>query len=207
MHARQRFGTAGLGVMALAMLLAGGGQGRAGLIFTFAQDGPNVDATGVGSLNLAALTTFGPATGSPGVNPSAASLFLGAPAAYSLPEHGLIVGPTSFGTGGFTPETTGTGPIFGIDAGGTGIYVPPGYTSGGPLSSTADWANTTFSGLGLTPGTYTWTWGSGATADSLQVVIPSAPPPTVPEPSSLALLSLGGLALAGCRRWKRRPTA
>jgi hypothetical protein len=31
--------------------------------------------------------------------------------------------------------------------------------------------------------------------------------PTVPEPSSLALLSLGGLALAGWRRWRKRATA
>ena len=29
----------------------------------------------------------------------------------------------------------------------------------------------------------------------------------VPKPSSLALLSLGGLALAGWRRWKKRATA
>jgi PEP-CTERM motif len=36
---------------------------------------------------------------------------------------------------------------------------------------------------------------------------PPPPPPTVPEPSSLALLSLGGLALAGWRRWKKRATA
>jgi PEP-CTERM motif len=34
----------------------------------------------------------------------------------------------------------------------------------------------------------------------------STPPPTVPEPSSLALLSLG-LGLAGWRRWKKRATA
>jgi hypothetical protein len=32
-------------------------------------------------------------------------------------------------------------------------------------------------------------------------------PPAVPEPSSLALLSLGGLTLAGWRRWKKRATA
>jgi PEP-CTERM motif len=41
-----------------------------------------------------------------------------------------------------------------------------------------------------------------------RVIGPAQLAPTpVPEPSSLALLSLGGLALAGCRRWKRRPTA
>jgi PEP-CTERM motif len=35
------------------------------------------------------------------------------------------------------------------------------------------------------------------------LVVTLAPPPTtVPEPSSFALLSLGGLALAGWRRWK-----
>jgi hypothetical protein len=32
-------------------------------------------------------------------------------------------------------------------------------------------------------------------------------PAAVPEPSSLALLSLGGLALAGWRRWRKRITA
>jgi PEP-CTERM motif len=39
------------------------------------------------------------------------------------------------------------------------------------------------------------------------VADPPPPPPTVPEPSSLALLSLGGLALAGWRRWKKRARA
>jgi PEP-CTERM motif len=32
--------------------------------------------------------------------------------------------------------------------------------------------------------------------------VPFAPPPAVPEPSSLTLLGFGGLALAGWRRWK-----
>ncbi len=33
---------------------------------------------------------------------------------------------------------------------------------------------------------------------------PTAPPATVPEPSSLALLTLGGIALASWRRWRKR---
>ncbi len=42
------------------------------------------------------------------------------------------------------------------------------------------------------------------TFDSFSVAFIATP---VPEPSSLALLSLGGLALAGWRRWKKRATA
>ena len=41
------------------------------------------------------------------------------------------------------------------------------------------------------------------TFDSFSVAFIATP---VPEPSSLALLSLGGLALAGWRRWKKRAT-
>jgi hypothetical protein len=36
-----------------------------------------------------------------------------------------------------------------------------GYVSGGALSVTSTYANPTFSSLGVTPGTYEWTWGDG----------------------------------------------
>jgi PEP-CTERM motif len=49
--------------------------------------------------------------------------------------------------------------------------------------------------------------GSGTWDFSEGVVGTVTPPPTVPEPSSLALLSLGGLGLAGWRRWKKKATA
>jgi hypothetical protein len=53
------------------------------------------------------------------------------------------------------------------------------------------WDGATFSSLGLTPGSYEWTWGSGATADTFTLDI-EAP---APEPASLTLLGAGLIGL------------
>lgn len=60
-----------------------------------------------------------------------------------------------------------------------GVYVPLGYVSGDPISGSSTWSGTTIAGLGLVTGTYVFTWGSGADADSLTLNIGgSAPPPS-----------------------------
>jgi hypothetical protein len=51
------------------------------------------------------------------------------------------------------------------------ILLPSGYTSGDPISSTQTFSGQTFTSLGLTPGTYDYTWGSGINEDSFEVVI------------------------------------
>ena len=48
--------------------------------------------------------------------------------------------------------------------------VPLGYTSG-VISSVNVYNSATFASKGYTPGTYTWTWGSGATSGTLIIQI------------------------------------
>jgi hypothetical protein len=74
--------------------------------------------------------------------------------------------------------------------------VPQGYASDSPLSDTATYLSQTFSSLGVTPGRYEWTWGTGAN-QSFTLVIGTA----VPEPSTWVMMVLGfaGLAWAGWR--------
>ncbi len=81
------------------------------------------------------------------------------------------------------------------------LAVPTGYVSGAALSDSATWNNATISSLGLTPGTYTWAWGNGATADSFVIDVEA---PRVPEPASLALLATAVLGLRTARRLTRR---
>ena len=71
------------------------------------------------------------------------------------------------------------------------------------LSNTTTRANNTISGLGITPGTYTWTWGSGATADYFTLTTATA---AVPEPGTFAWAALGfvGVGFVALRKKYRR---
>ena len=70
--------------------------------------------------------------------------------------------------------------------------MPFHYVSGSLLSTTDTYSSATFSILGLTPGNYTWTWGTGADADSLTVQI--GPAATgVPEPPTSVLAVIGAM--------------
>jgi hypothetical protein len=66
------------------------------------------------------------------------------------------------------------------------------------MSGTATYAGQSFASLGITPGTYLWTW----TGDSVTLNIGSGPAP-VPEPGTWAAAALlaGGAAFM---RWRKR---
>ena len=72
------------------------------------------------------------------------------------------------------------------------FFVPQGYVSGAALSDSMTYTGQTFSTLGVTPGTYVWTWGTGAN-QNFTLQIPTAGVPDSGSTLGLFLLSLIGL--------------
>ena len=69
--------------------------------------------------------------------------------------------------------------------------MPHGYISDSVLSDRSTYDNATFSSFGVTPGTYVWTWGTGANQNfTLKVG-------TVAVPESGSTLGLSLVALSG----------
>jgi VPDSG-CTERM motif len=187
------------GMLALVSLLGLGmtQSARANFIATINQVGTDVVATGSGTLDLAALIPFGGGTGSAAIVPNTGQLVLGVGGPVFV--YSGVSGPTSFGSGGPTFPDSSSGDLVGIAGSGLGFLVfPQGYSSGNPLSDTSTFNNATFASLGITPGTYTWTWGTGQHADSFTLQIG---PASVPDAgSTLPLLSFALLGLVALRR-------
>jgi hypothetical protein len=138
---------------------------------TISQVGSDVVWNGSGSFNLDALTFAGTGTIGGG--------FIGNQAVWAIGPNvtidtysGTITYPSTFGAGG-VGVTSSTGSTFGILPGGSGrlLYVPSGYVSNTVINGSSTYANKTIAGMGLTPGTYTWSWGSGGNASTLVMTI------------------------------------
>lgn len=194
-----------IAIWALAALSTFTATSHAEFIVTFEQSGGNVVATGSGTINLAALSLFGVVNEMPGVHGDYGYAWLGVwpSGGFSIePVYDGLSGPRSFGPSGDVEvnASDASGDLIGIYGYNQELVVPSGYVSGASLSDSTTWDNTTISGLGLTPGTYTWTWGSGPTADSFVLVIGSA---AVPEPSGMILLG-PAIGAIGVGTWSRR---
>ena len=73
-----------------------------------------------------------------------------------------FTGPTNFGSGAVMFANIFSGDRVAIDNFSFYIHVPTGYVSGTALLSSSTYNNATFASLGVTPGTYVWSWGTGA---------------------------------------------
>jgi hypothetical protein len=164
---------------------------RAGYTVTLVQQGPNVVATGSGAIDLTNLLFA--YTGNSGVSqiiPLLGLIVTGPAAPNSFDDYvGVENGPGNFGSGGANFGDSGSGDIVGTRHG--EIVVPHGYISGAPLSDGSTYDNQTFSSLGVTPGTYEWSWGNGSDQNFTLIA--------VPEPRVGLLLGAALLLLLGVR--------
>lgn len=174
--------------------------GRAAYLATAQQVGNDVVITGSGTLILS--NPFSGSTNSASVIEPSSGTFSVGPRETTFTKLYFptgFKGPGSFGSGAYHVADSGSGGLVQLHPNGGTVAVPQGYVLGSPLSQSSTYAAQTLASLGMSPGTYTWSWGSGDTADSfeLDVITPS------PEPGSALLLAAGVGALAA-RRPRRR---
>lgn len=199
--------TCGLIVAAIGLSVAA--PASASYTISIQEIGSDVTWTGSGSLDLSGLGDSFTTTDNvlnAQIRTLDAAAFVGT--GYANLYSGLS-GPMSFGG---IPEFARDADVFSgdlvsiIGLSGT-LLVPAGYSSGEDLGlSTGTYNGTNFASLGLTPGTYVYNFGTGASADSFTVQIgPLAA--AVPEPGTWAMMLLGFGGMGVALRRRRQTTA
>ena len=165
---------------------------------TLKEVGSNVMANGSGPINLTGLNSDIQGLILDGTIIANIGLIITGPIGAFAHGFSGITGPTSFGSGGFSFPNSGSGDIVGISGFFGRLVVPQGYVSGNPLTNTMTFSNATFASLGVTPGTYVWTWGTGLRNQNFTLIIEGA---GVPDGgSTVSLLGCALLGLAALRR-------
>lgn len=159
---------------------------QAGVTVTLQEQGADVVMSASGTLNLSALTQGSAGSCDGGIRPTnpvvvSVSPGFGNPCQSYI---GTFAGPAAFGPGlDLTNTSAGPGEFtVTISPDTNTLVVPPGYVSGAPVSGTVVFENHDFSSLGVTPGTYTWTWGTGEDADFFTLNITDAVAPVAAQP-------------------------
>jgi VPDSG-CTERM motif len=187
-------------ILALVSLLGLGitQSAKASFIATINQVGTDVVVNGSGTIDLFALTSIGSFTGVSGMVPQNADIGIGSPLGQAITGYTGISGPSSYGSGpGKIPSDSGSGDKVNLVGASLRLFVPAGYLTGTLLSDTSTYNNRNFANLGINPGTYTWTWGTGTPhADSFTLQIGSVPD----AGSTLSLLGFASLGLVALRR-------
>jgi hypothetical protein len=198
-------GIASIGAAVLIGLSASSAQ--AGYVVYLTAQGNSFVATGSGAIDVTGLTLAPNNLVLSELEPDEAFISTGASAysdiySSSFATGTFITGPANFGSGGLTFPASGSGDLVGIWGAIPELFVPLGYVSDSPLSDTTTYSAPNVPSLGVTPGRYEWTWGSGADQNFTLIAIET------PEVSTWAMMLLGfvGLGLmryqsASRRRW------
>jgi hypothetical protein len=167
---------------------------------TLEQMGANVVANGSGAINLTGLTfAFESLNATNGVFASQGAIAIGPSGFNDADVYTGFTGPTNFGPGLTNFDSVpGSGDFVGIE-GFLGILaVPHNYSSNTNLAGSLTFTNETFQSLGVTPGTYVWSWGAGGANQNFTLIIG---PTGVPDAgSTVSLLGCALLGLAALRR-------
>ena len=191
MRFSRKFSLLGVAAIASALFCA---NSQAAVIMNLVEDGSgNVVGTGSGTIDTTDLTLGSTINQHATVFPSNGEIILGPTGNTSCTFYSGVTGPTTqFGSGSFTNPSSGSGNLVEINGGTDHLFLPLGYSSGAALSDTDTWNGASFSSLGVTPGTYVWTWGTGPDADSYTLNVGSV---SVPEPSATVLCGLAAVGM------------
>jgi hypothetical protein len=202
-----------LASLIIALAFASSAQGA--VVVNAVETGGNVVFTGTGSLSTLAWEQIGGEEDFAFIDPGKILLVGETPsvAAFRFFNPDNFVGPTDFGPGGQTFADSGSGgnadgsiagDIFGLFFDSKQLIVPGGYKQGTALSGTSTYNNATLAGLGMTVGSYTWSWGFDTRdADSFTLNVGSLNP--VPVPATIWLFGTALIGLVGFS--KRRKAA
>lgn len=174
---------------------------HAAYILNINQIGADVVATGVGTLNTSSLGggILGTTAVNGFINPSQPGFSLHADGAIPVQIWGgVVTNPGALGSGIFTFASTGTGDV--VQVSGTTLVLASTYVSGGALSSTETWNGATLTSLGLTPGTYIFSFGTAPNTDTITVNVNAAvaaAPTTVPTLTEYGVITLVSLVVLG----------
>jgi hypothetical protein len=151
---------------------------RAGYVVDLTQQGSDVVATGSGAIDLSGLKFFLPVAQNTSLRPGSGEINTGQKNVLS-DVYLRVTGPASFGSGGFTIASSGSGDLVGIEGAGGSLLVPFAYVSDSPLSDTATYTGQTFMSLGVTPAATSGHGGQGRTRTSRSSL---EPPSRNPRP-------------------------
>jgi len=194
-------------LLLIALLYASTLTSSGSIIATITENGSDVILDYEGTLDLSALSGPGSASINAGLHEPPSGAYFGGTSlsAFSIDAYTGIAGPSTFfssDSAAFVDADAAGGDFFGIIAGGSvtspGIYVDSGYISGNVIAGDATVASSTLASLNLVEGIYTWNWGSGANASSVELTIGN------PIPEARQYAAFAAIIASLCLVWRKR---
>lgn len=202
-------------LVVLVVAWVGVAQASAGVIITMEESGSDVTATLSGSIGTWTGATLAATNQTVGASnrlqPNGGLVFfattdpnLGSPVS-PVSYYQVSTYPTNFGTGtsGVTAATSTASTLLFVWGRSTqNVFIAGGYVPTTPITGVLTWQNQTFQSLGVTEGSYVWSWGNPSVSGQGDTITLNI----VPEPST-GIMAIAALASGGYLVRRRRKRA